>query len=54
MKLILAHANGCLFALGFVALLRGIALWSPPAAYVVGGSVAMAVAAWPYLRMRMR
>jgi hypothetical protein len=53
-KLLLGHANACVFGIGLVAALRGIALWSPPAAYVVGGTVLMFVGAWPYLRVRSR
>jgi hypothetical protein len=46
------NANAIVFGAGFVALVRGVALWSPAAAYVVAGGVLMLVGAWPFLRLR--
>jgi hypothetical protein len=52
MKALRDNANAIVFGAGFVALVRGVALWSPPAAYVVAGGVLMLVGAWPFLRLR--
>jgi hypothetical protein len=35
------------FVLGFVALEYGVACWSVPAAWVLGGVLVMLAAAWP-------
>jgi hypothetical protein len=37
---------------GCVSLLYGLAAWWPPAAWMVGGMLALAVALWPGLRRR--
>ena len=40
--------------IGFVALEYGIARWSAPAAWVLGGGVLMAVAIVPALRRKVK
>ena len=46
------NANTVVFVAGLLTLLRGVALWSPPAAYIVAGVVLMLVGVWPFLRSR--
>jgi hypothetical protein len=40
------------FLIGLAALLRGIAMISVPTAWMVFGTVCLAVAAWPAIRER--
>jgi len=49
-RLLLGQLNAVAFVAGFVTLLVSVAQWSGPTAGVLGGSVVMAIAAWPYVR----
>lgn len=42
-----------LFIAGVALLVRGVAMWSPPAAWVVSGLALLVLAFWPVLRARL-
>jgi hypothetical protein len=43
------NVNGLLFLAGLLLLVSGVRTWSPAAAYVVAGAIAMAIGVTPYM-----
>lgn len=52
--LALQNVNGILFAVGLALLIAGVREWSPAAANVVAGVVAMAIGVTPYVLRRKK
>jgi hypothetical protein len=41
-------------AAGFAVMVKGVAMWSIPAAWIVSGLALSVIALWPLLRLRLR
>lgn len=54
LRFVLRYADDGLGLIGFVCLLRGVALFSRPSAWITAGVLLIAIAVGPKLRKRAR